>query len=119
VPSSAAAAFTEPSRSARAKARSASARSTKKRLGCQPSPAGSARPPERAEPARSCGGTAAGGRPSDWTVALTAYRVLRKAGPLARQRARYAPWRKGLRAGLVGPWPRLGGWSVERREPAP
>jgi hypothetical protein len=37
VPNSAAAALTLPSRSARAKARSASARSARKRLGCQPS----------------------------------------------------------------------------------
>ena len=37
VPSSAAAALTLPSRSARTKARSASARSVRKRLGCQPS----------------------------------------------------------------------------------
>jgi hypothetical protein len=37
VPSSAAAAFIEPSRSASRKARSASARSARNRLGCQPS----------------------------------------------------------------------------------
>jgi hypothetical protein len=36
VPSSAAAALTLPSRSAKAKARSASPQSTRKRLGCQP-----------------------------------------------------------------------------------
>jgi hypothetical protein len=44
VPSSAAAALTLPSRSASAKARSASARSVRNRLGCQPSGGGRARP---------------------------------------------------------------------------
>jgi hypothetical protein len=55
VPSWAAAALTLPSRSARAKARSASARSERKRLGCQPGG-----PPHFLE----------GGRPLDVTVLL-------------------------------------------------